>query len=462
VSTQEHLAYRRQLLFETPPAGFAAACADLRAALSAGLEQADAKGREATARLLAELSIDIGSYLPRWHLLPPSAHDGIDQAALDDEIARNLDVLRTWGAEAHVQDVTSEVTSIRVSNLQRLSRLADQGRLNSRWGHDAVTGLTWAIRRGAVLVTTNPVMVNTVRRDDPTTWDPVRDAIRAAHPETTPQQRASLMTMDVVLAGCRELRPIWEATGGAYGYVSLQISPRARDDAAGMAREVEDLHARLSTQLRGEPNTRFKIPGTHAGLEAVRRLTSQGIGVTVTVSASVSQVQAFAEVIEQGTAPLSFLVLMMGRLDDPVRDELAAAGRGDAVELSRWASVAVLRRSYQLLFERQGFTRSAIMAASMRGPWTIDGSIVDGPSTVFITCFPDKAREYDFVERELVARQREPLPSGVEESLSSSATFRQAYDPALLSAEGFDSFVPVVQTLEQFSREYDAFVEYNR
>ena len=359
-------------------------------------------------------------------------------------------------------EVTAEVASIESSNLRKISELTDDGKISNRLGHDAATGLTWGLRRGAVLVTTNPVMVNAVRKEHPATWDPVRDALKADHPGATPEQRASLMTMNVVLEGCRDLRPIWRATDGDYGYVCLQINPRANDDAGLMVEEAQDLFRRLTGELGGTPNVRFKIPGTRAGLDAVRRLTQAGIGVTVTVNASVDQQRAFAEIIEEGSAPLSFLVLMMGRLDDPVRDELVAAGLHDATELSRWASVAVLRRSYRLLFEEHGYRRSAILAASMRGPWNIDGAIVEGPSQVFITCFPDKAREYDAIERPVASHVHDALPEGIEERLSRSETFREAYGVGALPVEAFGSFVPVVNTLEQFSQNYDEFVDYNR
>jgi hypothetical protein len=152
---------------------------------------------------------------------------------------------------------------------------------------------------------------------------------------------------------------------------------------------------------------------------------------------------------------------MMGRLDDPVRDELAAAGHSDAAAVSRWASVAVLRRAYPLLFEERGYRRSAILAASMRGPWTIDGAIVQGPSEVFVTCFPDKAREYDETERPIVSRVHEPVPAEIIAALSRSATFRAAYEVGALGVTSFDSFVPVVQTLDQFSRSYEEFLAYN-
>lgn len=454
----ESRALREELLFRTAPDRLITVAAEVRARLATEHASAGPERRAELATLLAEVTIDLGSELARWHLQSPDRPDPAPDHTIQAVVESNLALLHAWGTADQARAAAAELASIAASNLRRLNRLADQGTVNARWGHDAAVGLTWALRRGAVLVTTNPVMVNTVRKEDPATWGPVRDALVAANPEATPEQRASLMTMTVVLDELRELRPIWTATGGRFGNVSLQINPRNNSDAGRMAEEVEDLWDRLHGELGGTPNAMFKIPGTRAGLDAVRRLTGKGIGVTVTVNASVDQQLAFGEVIEQGSAPLSFLVVMMGRLDDPVRDELAAAGLEDAVEVSRWASVAVLRRAYPLLYEERGYTRSAILAASMRGPWSIDGSIVDGPSTCYITCFPDKSREYDSMERPIAAHQREPLPAGMLDKLGASRTFQEAYGIGALPPEAFDSFVPVTQTLAQFNRNYDEFV----
>lgn len=458
----EYRRLRAHLLFETRPADFAAAAQVVRADLDGEFATATPDRQAEMVETVAGLAIDMRSYLARWHLLAPRDGGSPGVEIVHREADRNLAQLRAWGADGAVAEVEAEVASIADSNLRRLSELTDEGELNCRWGHDAAYDLTRAIRRGAVLATTNPVMINALRQQDPATWDPVRDALKVSHPDATPEERVSLMTMEVVLQGCRELRPIWQATGGRYGYVSLQISPRAKDDADRMTEEVQDLFVRLTRELGGVPNARFKIPGTRAGLEAVRRLTAEGIGVTVTVSASVDQLLAFAEVIERGTAPMSFLTLMMGRLDDPVREELEAAGVADAEEVSRWASVAVLRRSYGLLFEERGLRRSSILAASMRGPWTIDGAISSGPSEVFITCFPDKAADYDSVARPLDSHVGDALPAGVEDRLLRSETFRQAFEVGALAGDAFDRFVPVVRTLEQFNQNYDDFVEYNR
>ena len=43
-----------------------------------------------------------------------------------------------------------------------------------------------------------------------------------------------------------------------------------------------------------------------------------------------------------------------------------------------------------------------------------------------------------------------------------SADLPAAYTVGALTPDAFDAFVPVVQTLEQFARNYDEFVDYNR
>ena len=62
----------------------------------------------------------------------------------------------------------------------------------------------------------------------------------------------------------------------------------------------------------------------------------------------------------------------------------------------------------------------------------------------------------------LASHVRESLPGGVEQKLMRSETFRLAYGVGTLAADKFDTFLPVTQTLEQFSRNYDEFVDYNR
>ena len=455
-------ALREKLLFKTPVAAFGQECDWVRNRYEEEFQAADAERKKEIIEIFSEISIDVQSYLVRWRLQDLEDPDRLPCEEIGKQTELNYALLSSWGQQGKVESLKSAVAALNKSSLLKLSRMADRGLINNRWGNDAATGLTDAMRRGAVLVTTNPIMVNAVRKEDPAFWDKVRDELKQAYPDASPERRASLMTKSVVLQNCRELRPIYQATKGKYGYVSLQINPRANRESTRMAEEVEGLYERLTQELKGTPNTVFKVPATKAGLDTVRRLTSKGIGCTITVNCSVDQNLAFGEAIEQGCARISFLVVMSGRLDDPIRDELNELGLPDAPEVAKWASVAVIRRSYEILYHRRKYRKSVILTASLRGPWNIEGSITDGEAPIFITCFPDQAREYDSREREIVSCINEKIPDELMTKLMKSRIFQQAYEVGGLASDGFDNFFPVVATLAAFSKSYDEFLEYNR
>lgn len=455
-------ALREKLLFHTPVSSFARECDSTRECYKQEFPQATSGRKKEIIGILTEISIDMQSYLLRWHLQRPEDKQALLVKEIGRQGERNYALLRAWGQHEAVESVKRTVAAISQSNLLRLSHMADSGLINNRWGNDAATGLTEAIRKGAVLVTTNPIMVNAVRKEDPTVWDKIRDDLKKSYPESSAEQRASLMTMNVVLQNCRELRPIFDASEGSYGYVSLQINPRSNRDSTRMAEEVEGLYEKLTLELNGTPNCVFKIPGTKAGLETVRRLTSKGIGCTITVNSSVAQNLAFGEIIEQGSARISLLVVMSGRLDDIVSDEMKDLGIPDAVEVAKWASIAVIRRSYDILYRQRKYRKSALLTASLRGPWHVEGSITDGDAPIFVTCFPDKAREYDGAGRTILSHINEEIPGRTMRELMKSRVFQQAFEVGGLNSDGFDTFLPVVATLAAFSQSYDEFLEYNR
>jgi len=459
---KEWHALREKLLFKTPAPAFVQECGLVRNRYVEEFCRANAERKKEITEILSELSIDMQSYLTRWHLQDPENPDRLQSEEIRKQAEENYALLTAWGQEGKVESVRSAITAINRSNLLKLSQMADRRLINNRWGNDGATGSTEAIRRGAVLATTNPIIVNAVRKEDPAFWDEVRDEFKRAYPDSSPEQRVSLMTMAVVLQNCREFRPIYAATKGRYGYVKLQVNPRASRDATRMAEEAEHLYERLTSELNGTPNTVFKIPGTKAGLDAVRRLTSKGIPCTITVNFSVAQNLAFAEVIEQGCAPLSFLVVMSGRLDDPIRDELNQLGLPDAAEVAKWAGVAVIRRSYDILYRQRKYKKSVILTASLRGPWNIEGSITDEEAPIFITCFPDKAIEYDSVERRIVSHMNDKISDELMTKLMKSWIFQQAYEIEGLTPDRFDAFPPVVATMTAFTKAYDECLEDNR
>lgn len=91
------------------------------------------------------------------------------------------------------------------------------------------------------------------------------------------------------------LRPIFEATDGVDGWVSLEVSPLLADDTAGTIAAAVELHKRAQ-----RPNLFIKIPGTRAGLSAIEESIFSGVPVNVTLLFSREQYIAAANAYMRG------------------------------------------------------------------------------------------------------------------------------------------------------------------
>src|SRR5262249_32757261 len=70
-----------------------------------------------------------------------------------------------------------------------------------------------------------------------------------------PQEIFLRLAVDDVRDACDVMRPVWDATGGADGYVSLEVDPALAHDERGTVDQTVDLHARVD-----RPNVYIKIP----------------------------------------------------------------------------------------------------------------------------------------------------------------------------------------------------------
>lgn len=86
------------------------------------------------------------------------------------------------------------------------------------------------------------------------------------------------MAIEDIQAVADLLRPVYDATGGADGFASLEVSPTLAHDTEATVAEAERLFAALD-----RPNVMIKVPGTPEGVPAVERLIGQGINVNVTL-----------------------------------------------------------------------------------------------------------------------------------------------------------------------------------
>ena len=93
-----------------------------------------------------------------------------------------------------------------------------------------------------------------------------------------------------VRAACDAFAPVYEASGGGDGLVSLEVAPTLANDAAATIQEAERLWRSLD-----RPNAMIKIPGTSEGLPAITQCIAAGVSVNVTLLFSVER---YGEVIE--------------------------------------------------------------------------------------------------------------------------------------------------------------------
>ncbi|MCS7222197.1 MAG: transaldolase family protein [Anaerolineae bacterium] len=527
------------LIFFTPPGRFRFTWNWLRQRIQHEFDSAVIPRQEAFLRFGARLFLALSSFLPRWNLQNPAFHG---ELALTDEqvaaLAREayaftaslssraphvaLEFLSSERREAVArlkaegvanpeaearalignsvgEYLTNLSAELARSNLRRIAEMRLAGETITEISNDYAAFLPYALYLGASFVTCNPTLVDIAWAADPGYWTLIVDEILAAHPDADHDALARRVTLEIVFANMRLLRPIFLLTEGEMGCVSLQVNPHKHGDAATMVADALAIYEELQCKLDGGvPNVVFKLPATRAGLEACSVLTRRGIGVTITVNFGLFQHLRFAEVIQEGAAIFSTLAHMSGRLAYPVRDELLSnlgelsrhgISEAAAREAAAWSGVAILKRLYAWM-KAKGFDLRRIrpLIASLR-VYEGDGyeslpsafpDITEALGTSIITVFPNVRRAFDC--RRGIAldprRIEEPVPTAVLEVLAHSEIFKQAYyvaDPAwgmtdqdrfrprqILALEDEDAvaaWTPVRNTLTEFSNSYDSLVK---
>lgn len=176
-------------------------------------------------------------------------------------------------------------------------------------------------------------------------------------------------------------RPMYDASNGEHGYVSLEVSPELAHDEEGTVQEGLHLWERLA-----RPNVFIKVPATDAGVPAIRRLLAAGVNVNVTLLFGLERyrqvVNAYLAGLEdrraQGldvTRVASVASFFLSRLDvmvDPMLDRVAENGgpqSSGAAQLRGTAAIASAKRAYQLyLSEFVHGERFAALAAAGAHP----------------------------------------------------------------------------------------------
>ena len=199
-------------------------------------------------------------------------------------------------------------------------------------------------------VTTNPTIFARSIAGSDAYSDQIRDLqVRQADPG---QALRELTTFDVRWA-CDVLRPVYDATGGADGRVSIEVDPRIFRDPARTVAE-----ARALWWLVDRPNLFVKIPAVQQGLPAISACLAEGISINVTLIFSLAR---YAEVIEAFLAGLeaaraagrdlsgiaSVASFFVSRVDTEVDRRLDKIGTDRAAAVRGKAAIANARLAYQ-------------------------------------------------------------------------------------------------------------------
>ena len=184
--------------------------------------------------------------------------------------------------------------------------------------------------------------------------------------------------LDLALEDVRQaaamLRPLYDATARADGYVSFECTPDVADRAAATVAQALELWRRLDA-----PNVMIKVPATEAGIAAVAELTARGVSVNVTLLFAVERYEQAIEAYLTGlerrarsgqplagiTSVASFFVSRVDAKADPgLAHESALRGR---------LGIANARAAYGRYLERFAGPRwerlAKLGAATQRPLW---------------------------------------------------------------------------------------------
>lgn len=114
------------------------------------------------------------------------------------------------------------------------------------------------------------------------------------------------LAIDDIRHAADALRPVYDATEGRDGYISLEVSPYL-----AMNTDATVVEARRLWGAVGRDNLMIKVPATKAGLPAIRQLIGEGINVNITLLFSQP---VYEEVVEAYLAGLEHLAVQGGDL----------------------------------------------------------------------------------------------------------------------------------------------------
>ncbi|MDF2746369.1 MAG: tal [Propionibacteriaceae bacterium] len=246
---------------------------------------------------------------------------------------------------------------------------------------------------GVVGVTTNPTIFAAAIAQGHLYDEQVKEL---AALDASVEDTIKAITTEDVRNACDSMEPIFKATNGVDGRVSIEVDPGLAMDTDATIAEAADLW-----KIVDRPNVLIKIPATIPGLPAITASIAEGISVNVTLIFGLDRygdvIDAYLAGLEQAAANghdvsqiHSVASFFVSRVDTEVDKRLDAIGTDQAKALRGKAAIANARLAYALFEEKFGTDRFAALAekgANKQRPLWASTGVKDPayPDTMYVT-----------------------------------------------------------------------------
>ena len=197
-------------------------------------------------------------------------------------------------------------------------------------------------------VTSNPTIFDKAIAGS-SDYDESLRSLLAKDPHADPEKLFDHLEIEDIQMAADILRPVYDQTDGADGFVSMEVPASMAHDTAATVSEAKRLWRAVV-----RPNVMIKVPATPEGIPAIEALIAEGINVNITLMFSLAHYEAVAAAYLRGlrrnqnpSKVASVASFFVSRVDTMVDAALEKIGTPEALALRGKIAIANSKRVYR-------------------------------------------------------------------------------------------------------------------